>query len=1016
MEGDLVRIMLSAEDRDNDNLAYIFTRPLNQSGEWQTAQGDEGVYNATVFATDGEFVIEDYIVIIVLDNPDLDEDESCICNTCTTHTVEITTSTADSTTTEAEQATTEESTTTEQSTTTEMVVSTTINSAPTFQKISNITVNEGEEIIIPVFASDAENDNIIITYSGWLTSGSYVTNHDDAGKYTVTVTITDGLNEVSQDVGITVLDKNRAPTILGPEEITATEGDTIVIVPDAMDLDGDNIVFTYSGWMDTNSYTTNFNDAGVHTVKLYADDGKHKSYKDIKVYVEDTNRNPTISGLGNITVSEGESFTITGDYDDADEDSLSVTYSGWINTQSYTTTYDDSGVHTVYVNVSDGKTSIVTPVTVIVNNVNRAPAIGSLELIAYEGVEYTLTPNITDADGDALEYELSGYTDTATFTPGYDDAGVHTIDIEVTDDSKVTYGQYEITVLNTNRAPYIDMVSEIYVKEGETIVIAPTLIDLDGDDADFVITGWINQSIYTTTYDDAGNYEIEVTATDGKDFTIQKVEVIVENVNRVPVAYKIIQNFNETDIVEIIMNATDADNDELEYSFSAPLNKDGEWETTYEDAGLYYIGYSVSDGVNVSENIIELRINDVDRAPIFEKVENQEGIETEEVVIVLEAIDEDGDNITFSMEDAPVGANLENNVFTWTPDYDFVQVKTNWFYRFIKWLGLYEDNEKIDVTFIATGKEKSSTQEVRVKILNKNRAPVITSVEGVLDVSETETVEVIVNSYDPDGDKLKTYFSSWMDDDKYTTNYEDAGTHEVWVNVTDGKASAVQKVEITVTEKNRAPIVKSFDSRFEVNEGETLTVELGSHDLDGDVINQSATNYPEGAVISGTKFIYTAPYNAATVKNDETSVNITIFVDDGKEISSSVLPIMIKNVNRAPIIELASPAANFIRIRRGEVINFSIVPYDPDGDQLEITYKFNFVDKIVNGDTHVRRFVNSGKKTVKVIVFDGEDSDEKVWNIEVLPPQKVKTPKDPDYEKYIVFSESPEGRYVIDHT
>ncbi len=53
-EGDFVDIVPNMSDDDNDRLSYSFTKPLNESGQWQTQTGDEGEYPITVIVSDGE--------------------------------------------------------------------------------------------------------------------------------------------------------------------------------------------------------------------------------------------------------------------------------------------------------------------------------------------------------------------------------------------------------------------------------------------------------------------------------------------------------------------------------------------------------------------------------------------------------------------------------------------------------------------------------------------------------------------------------------------------------------------------------------------------------------------------------------------------------------------------------------------------------------------------------------------------------------------------------------------------
>ena len=108
--------------------------------------------------------------------------------------------------------------------------------------------------------------------------------------FRVTVTASDGSLADSQDVTITVINVNRAPVLDPVANIVVSEGVTISFNPTATDPDGDLVTFTCSGWMSSNSYTTSYDDAGVHTVTVTASDGSSADSQDITITVINANR------------------------------------------------------------------------------------------------------------------------------------------------------------------------------------------------------------------------------------------------------------------------------------------------------------------------------------------------------------------------------------------------------------------------------------------------------------------------------------------------------------------------------------------------------------------------------------------------------------------------------------------------------------------------------------------------------------------------------------------------------
>lgn len=82
-----------------------------------------------------------------------------------------------------------------------------------------------------------------------------------------------------------------------------------------------------------------------------------------------SNTPPVLDAIADITVTEGETVVFNPTATDTDLDSLTFSYSGWMTSNSYTTTAGDAGTHVVAVTVSDGNGGIDSQnVTVTVNS------------------------------------------------------------------------------------------------------------------------------------------------------------------------------------------------------------------------------------------------------------------------------------------------------------------------------------------------------------------------------------------------------------------------------------------------------------------------------------------------------------------------------------------------------------------------------------------------------------------------------------------------------------------------
>lgn len=154
-EGDLVSFPnLKTSDPDGDKIAYTFSKPLNEKGEWQTKVGDAGEKTVTITASDGTNQVKQDVRVII---------ESLV-------------------------------------------------KAPVLETINDITVEEGKTLKLEPKAVDPQSKPVTITYSGFMTSSTKELDYDSAGSYIVKVTASNGEKETSQDVKITVTDVNRAPT------------------------------------------------------------------------------------------------------------------------------------------------------------------------------------------------------------------------------------------------------------------------------------------------------------------------------------------------------------------------------------------------------------------------------------------------------------------------------------------------------------------------------------------------------------------------------------------------------------------------------------------------------------------------------------------------------------------------------------------------------------------------------------------------------------------------------------
>lgn len=320
------------------------------------------------------------------------------------------------------------------------------------------------------------------------------------------------------------------------------EGD-LVSFPNlqATDPDGDPITYTFTAPLDANGqWQTRVGDAGDHVVTITASDGKNEVSQQVKIIVEALNKAPTITLTSpkEITVDEGATVKIEAQAIDPDNDPVTLTFSGWMDSAERKTTFDDAGTHAVTITASDGKTEVTEEITVIVTNVNRAPALSALaDITVKEGESVKVDAEAEDPDGDEVTITFSaplGANDGA-WEPKVGDAGSYEVDVTATDGELTDTKTFKITVQSLNKPPVITLaMPTINVEEGEVVTIGATITDPENDELTITYTGWMTSSTYQTDYDDAGTHEVTITVTDGINTVEQDVTVNVVDKNRPP--------------------------------------------------------------------------------------------------------------------------------------------------------------------------------------------------------------------------------------------------------------------------------------------------------------------------------------------------------------------------------------------------------------------------------------------------------------------------------------------------
>ncbi len=457
---------------------------------------------------------------------------------------------------------------------------------------------------------------------------------------------------------------------------------------------------------------------------------------------------------------------------------------------------------------------------------------------------------------------------------------------------------------------------------------------------------------------------------------------------------------DEGDFVSLKPEAIDEDMDNIFYNFSKPLNQNGEWQTGYEDAGEYKITVTASDGKLTDTQKVLLIVEDKDRAPFFEPLNDAFVNENEQLIFNVTATDPDGNKITYLAIDLPNDANFVSNKFKWTPSFDIV--KKNWFEKIITRIHIpYKPKRNFLVTFITKSNNLETEQTVKITVYETNRAPILEKI-GTLTLNEGETLRLEPIATDPDGDKLKYSYSGFTNTKGRYIGYDEDGKYYVTVLASDGYLSDSENITLIIKNTNRAPILKPI-SDIAVDENKSIEFKIYVTDPDGDNLNFSVENAPNSSSLVNETFTWMPDFDAV-IDEDKKDFTLTFIVSDNKINAKRNMTIRVYDKNRAPIITSTSPE-ELINIYKNKIVDFKVIADDLDNDNLTYTWKFGVFEKYTGNNIHRRRFTIPGTKPVQVMVSDGIETKTYTWIVNVIEPEEEKPVKPVEkqiYRKYTI--------------
>ena len=635
----------------------------------------------------------------------------------------------------------------------------------------------------------------------------------------------------------------------------------------------------------------------------------------------------------------------------------------------------------------------------VLGSCNQAPSfIGLTNKFGYENSTLSFNVIATDPENDTITYSANNMPFNSSFspfgvftwTPNFEQSGIYTVEFRASDGYSTRKQNITITIYDVNRAPIITSyypLTNPIINEGESQNFNVSAYDPDNDTLSF--KWYLNDYLVSTTttytynanYESAGTHVIKIVVSDSKSNVSMEWNMTVNNVNRAPVLNTIgNKSVAEGELLEFSISGYDSDGDSLSYSVhdlpvGATFNtitKEFSWTPDYDQSGVYYVTFVVSDGSLEDNETITINVLNRNRAPIFDDLLNDTLYidENQTLDFFVHAIDPDDDNITYYASNVPAGAffDAETHRFVWTPDFDQA--------------GTY------NVDFWVTDGSAETHRIIRIIVRNINRVPDLMPIFDK-EVFEGQTLTVITYAIDPDEDFILYSLTQKPEGMTinpvngvitWTPNYEQAGTYQIIVRATDVHgAYDEESFNVTVYNTNRAPVLSPIGNKT-VLENSSLSFVVSGFDPDGDSLTYSALNLPSGAVFDPItmEFSWTPNFEQQGI------YQVIFIVSDGSLEDNETITINVYNTDRPPVLEEIGNKS----VMEGELLEFSISAFDPDGDSL--TYSalnlpsgasFNLTTRTFSWTPS---FVQSGVYNVTFVVSDGLLSDEETITITVL--------------------------------
>ncbi len=913
------------------------------------------------------------------------------------------------------------------------------NDPPVVTGIPDQTIAEGgtfATIALDDYVADIDNDDSTLawTYSGniELTVGIdanriatiTIPDIDWNGSETLVFTATDPGGLSGEDTAVfTVTAVNDAPLVEGIPDETIPDGGTftpIALDDYVTDIDDPDsvMVWTYSGnielIVDITDRIANISPpdpewTGAETIVFRATDTSGLFDEDTAVFtVTSENDPPVVTGIPDQTIAEGETFATIAldDYvtDPEDPDSvLTWSYAGNIDlivnitdriATIATPNEDYFGTENiVFIATDPGGLSSEDTAAFTVTAVDDPPVLDSIgPKNVMEGQILTFT--VTASDPDAIPPQLfaenlplnATFADSGDgsglfeFAPDITQGGVYTVLFYCTDGTTADSEYVQIIVNDLgNQAPVFADIPPQTVLEGDSLQIAVSATDPEGDSIELLIQTELENVTFVdngdgtglftlaSTYFQAGIDTVKFVAIDNGEPPAtgnKKVAITILDVNQPPEIDSVgPQAVLLGDSLVIHFTATDStDPDGGQLFFSALAKPDGStfidsgtnaalfvWEPTASDIGvdtLRVICFDDEDNALSDIEIVPITVVETNQPPILDPIGPQTVIEGDTLQLLINATDTDGPDLILTADPLPDNSEFVDSgggvgVFTFYPDFTQSGLKS--------------------IKFTASDGILSDYENVFVQIYDNPQRPELV-VPADTFLTEGEHVEFEISATDPDltipdlildNPEINVIFTDNEDGTalfEFDPAYVQAGNYAFLFIADDGVLADSGVVNVEVIEAgNQVPQIINAPDTVTAQETEEISFIINTIDLDSIIPAITATGVPSNAVFADSGN-YNAGFVWQTANLDVGTYPMWVIVEDGADPAlkdSTEVVVVVTDLNFPPsklfVHEVKPDSSTFpvgvtaASVNEGDTLLFRIESEDPDQIPCSLT-------------------------------------------------------------------------------